>query len=153
MSSHALDNGLPKNRVHEVRRVWTLWRGMHAVQMHALLSVWPPGRVLLPYPPCCSYCRMRRHGIEICPDYFVQMASDAVAEFEATKQRSARESEAQKLQAAAAAVPTCVICCDKQAECMAFPCLHLKYCQACIAAIKECSACRAPVQQRFKVFA
>ena len=40
---------------------------------------------------------------------------------------------------------TCVVCMDKQATHMAYPCGHLSYCGTCIVKLTQCSLCRQAI--------
>lgn len=47
---------------------------------------------------------------------------------------------------------SCTICLDKPREYIAIPCGHFDFCLDCIQLIQNCSSCRAPIENRVKVF-
>lgn len=47
---------------------------------------------------------------------------------------------------------TCIICMDATIDTLLYPCCHLELCYACSEMINECSTCRKPIENRFKVY-
>ncbi|CAN0500589.1 unnamed protein product, partial [Phaeothamnion confervicola] len=52
---------------------------------------------------------------------------------------------------ATAAAYDCIVCFDHEVDCTLVPCGHHITCHSCAMKMKECPACRAPVERAVKV--